>query len=340
MHHLSILSCFLLVSRVIAIQSTKILAARASPSSYPGGDGDACTNEFKYLNFDVSDETQKGHAQAAHRAFCIGWLDLTVSGAQNVDDTDRAVFQRFFEDTENSKTKIGQVYSALVNKTSCVAQPIIANMILDNIDFLDACDSDGKASTITGAYWGFDTADKLEKFHICDAAYHFPDIPSDMYCGYLSDHPSIAMESLASTILHETLHFTSVGTPIFNRRIRDKQNQDGIRAYCPQRTHGLVDPRQDNANGKSAKLANTNADSYAWHATNSYYKYACSNVGEPGPNNGNYNDPPAYTRGQGCDADSDVIGMWRVLILAVADQRNLYDLDTCRISTHSNDVSI
>ncbi|KAI4594328.1 hypothetical protein KJ359_008351 [Pestalotiopsis sp. 9143b] len=340
MHHLSIVSSFLLASRVIAIQSTKILAARASPSSYPGGDGDACTNEFKYLNFDSSDGTQKSHAQAAHRAFCIGWLDLTVSGAQNVDDTDRAVFQRFFKDTDNSKTKVGQVYSALVNKTSFVAQPIIADMILDNNDFLDVCDGDGKASTVTGAYWGIDTADNLEKFHICDAAYKFPDVPSDMYCGYLSGHPSIAMESLASIILHETLHFTSVGTPIFNRRIRDKKNKDGIGAYCPQRTHGLVDPRQDNANGKSAKLANTNADSYAWHATNSYYKYACSNVGEPGPNNGNYNDPPAYTRGQGCDANSDVIGMWRVLMLAVADQRNLDDLDTCRISIHSNNVSI
>lgn len=304
------------MSKIIAIQSTKILAARASPSSYPGGDGDACTNEFKYLNFDVSNDTQKGRVQAVHSAFCIGWSRLTVSGSHNVEDTDRVIFQRFFDDTEDSKTKVGQVYAALVNKTSSAAQPIIADMILDNNDFLNICGNHDERAIEVCAYWAVDTADKLEKFHLCDAAYSLPDVPSKMHCGYVSDHPGIAMESLAGVILHESmfskpfplhrtarklirtpaLHFNSVGTPIFNGPIYDRNNNDSIGAYYPQRTHGLVDPAQDNVDGKSAKLATTNADSYAWHATNSYYKYACSKVGRPGPNNGNYYDPPAYTR--------------------------------------------
>jgi hypothetical protein len=66
----------------------------------------------------------------------------------------------------------------------------------------------------------------------------------------------------------------------------------------PQRTHGLADPAQDD----DANSAIRNADSYAWHATNSYYKFACRNVEQPGPNNGNYNDPPAYTANDPGDA--------------------------------------
>jgi hypothetical protein len=95
------------------------------------------------------------------------------------------------------------------------------------------------------------------------------------------------------------LHYSTVGPPVFGSQIIDGHNDDTLYAYYPQRAHGLVDPNQDD----NAVAAATNADSYGWHATNSYYKYACNNVEQPGPNGGNWNDPPAYTPGTPGDAD-------------------------------------
>ncbi|KAF3001152.1 hypothetical protein E8E14_005395 [Neopestalotiopsis sp. 37M] len=312
MHHLSVFSSLLLVSGVAAIPATRTIVRRdnsteqaTKPSSYPG-DGEACENEFQYLNFDVTKDDQKTHVQSAHQAFCTGWSQLTVMGSENVDDSDRTIFKRYFDDTSDAKSDVSKVYSALVDTSNGVAQPIVAKMILDNNDFLKLCPESGgndEDAGEEGAYWGVDTAgDNLEKFHLCDSAYEFSTLPSDNECKELSDHPDIKMESLARLILHETLHFKSVGTPIFDRQIRDEDNDDELRAYYPQRTHGIVDPKQDNADGQNAELAVTNADSHAWHATNSYYKYACNNVQEPGPNGGNWNDPPAYTKNTPGDA--------------------------------------
>ncbi|KAI1772789.1 hypothetical protein F4818DRAFT_444168 [Hypoxylon cercidicola] len=316
MNHLAILSVWLLASSAVAIPATKTFPLRGDrarrqnePSAYPGGDTPECTNEFRYLNFDVSDNQQLTHVQSAHQAICTGWSQLLVLGSENLDDTDTTVFDRFFVNNDETKSNVGDVYSALVDTSNGVAQPIVADMILDNNDFLGICpesggddDSDDDAGE-NGAYWGVDDGgDGREKFHLCDSAYEFSTLPSDNECGDLADHPDISMESLSRLILHEMLHFRSVGTPIFNSQIRDENNDDDLRAYYPQRTHGLVDATQDNADGQSGETAVTNADSYAWHATNSYYKYACNNVQQPGPNGGNWNDPPRYTPNEPGDA--------------------------------------
>ncbi|KAI4864615.1 hypothetical protein F4820DRAFT_327929 [Hypoxylon rubiginosum] len=313
MNHLAILSFMLLASGAVAIPATKTFPVRGDktrrstePSSYPGGDTPACANEFKYLNFDVSDGDQLTHVQSAHQAFCTGWSQLLVYGAGNLDDTDTTIFSRYFVNNDETKSEVGQVYSALVDTDNGEAQPIVAYMILDNNDFLGLCPEDGGSdpdAVEEGAYWGIDSGgDQLEKFHLCNSAYDFYNLPSDIECTNLIDYPDIRMESLARIILHEMIHFRSVGTPIFNSQIREEDNDDGIRAYYPQRAHGLVDAAQDNKNGETGETAVTNADNYAWHATNSYYKYACNNVEEPGPNGGNWNDPPPYTPGSPGDA--------------------------------------
>ncbi|KAI0107466.1 hypothetical protein GGR51DRAFT_515576 [Nemania sp. FL0031] len=316
MNRLAILSFLLLASEAVAIPATKTFTARrantrqrdTTPSSYPGGDSPECTNEFQYLNFDVNDDQQLTHVQSAHQAFCTGWSELLVLGSENIDDTDRTVFGRYFVDNGDVTSEVSQVYSALVDTSNGEATSIVKDMILDNNDFLGLCpesgsDDDDDDATEEGAYWGVDdSGDGLEKFHLCNSAFDFSTLPSDNECTELSDHPDVSMESLARLILHETLHFRSVGNPIFNSQIRDEDNDDGLRAYYPQRTHGLVDPNQDNGDGQSGETAVTNADSYAWHATNSYYKYACNNVEQPGPNGGNWNDPPAYTPNEPGDA--------------------------------------
>ncbi|KAI1337772.1 hypothetical protein F5Y15DRAFT_143634 [Xylariaceae sp. FL0016] len=312
MKYLTTLGSLLLASGVTAIPATKTFVVprnetssqSTDPSSYPGGDSPECTNEFKYLNFDVNDETQLTHVRSAHEAFCTGWSQLLVFGSENIDDDDTTIFARFFDNTPDTKDEVGQVYSALVDTSNGEAQSIVADMILDNTDFLGRCSESGGSddeAVEEGGYWGIDT-DGREKFHICDATYDFPTNPPDNDCSDLGDHPDISMETLARLILHEMLHFKSVGPPIFNSQIRDVDNEDGLAAYYPQRAHGLVDPEQDNSDGENAINAVTNADSYGWHATNSYYKYACNNVEEPGPNGGNWNDPPHYTKDEPGDA--------------------------------------
>ncbi|KAJ8129865.1 hypothetical protein O1611_g3767 [Lasiodiplodia mahajangana] len=314
MNHLSILSLLLLASEAVAIPATKTFAARrdnigrqdTQPSSYPGGDSPACANEIQYLNFDVNDDQQLTRVQSAHQAFCTGWAQLLVLGSGNIDDTDRTLFARYFIDNDDTKSEVSQVYSALIDTNKGEANSIVKDMILDNNDFLGLCPESGgddEDAGEEGAYWGVDgSGDGREKFHLCNSAFDFSTLPADNECTELDDHPDVSMESLARLILHETLHFRSVGNPIFNSQIRDEDNDDELRAYYPQRTHGLVDTNQDNADGQTGETAVTNADSYAWHAANSYYKYACNGVNEPGPNGGNWNDPPAYTPNEPGDA--------------------------------------
>lgn len=46
----------------------------------------------------------------------------------------------------------------------------------------------------------------------------------------------------------------------FNPTSRDSKNEDDLYAYGPSRTHGLVDPKQDDQPEKCM----INADDYAW----------------------------------------------------------------------------
>jgi hypothetical protein len=133
MNHLAILSFLLLASEAVAIPATKTLTARVDkirhrdtePSSYPGGDGPECPNEFRYLNFDVNDDQQLTHVQSAHKAFCTGWSQLLVLGSENINDDDRTVFGRFFVDNDDTKSEVSQVYSALVDTSNGEAKPIV-----------------------------------------------------------------------------------------------------------------------------------------------------------------------------------------------------------------------
>ncbi|KAF7521258.1 hypothetical protein G7054_g12503 [Neopestalotiopsis clavispora] len=285
----------------------RVVVRQTEPSSYPGGDGDPCTNEFKYLNFDVNDDTQLSRVKAIHQAACTGLPQLLVLGYENLDDEDTTVFARFFSNDADTNDDVGQVYSALVDTSNGEFTSIVGDMIIDNNDFKSYCTESGGdgGSEDGGENLGYedvddaDGADGLEKFHLCDTSFNdFPTLPSDNECGETLDHPDINMDSLSRLLLHEMLHYSTVGEDIFGSRIVDVLNEDTERAYYPQRTHGLVDANQDD----DAASAVTNADSYAWHATNSYFKYACNNVEEPGPNGGNWNDPPAYTTGEPGDA--------------------------------------
>lgn len=69
-------------AKPISNPPTRVVARQAppEPSSYPLGD--ACTNEWRYLNFDPENETDKAHLELLHNILCIGeMLAITSYGA-------------------------------------------------------------------------------------------------------------------------------------------------------------------------------------------------------------------------------------------------------------------
>jgi hypothetical protein len=140
----------------------------------------------------VTNNDQKTRVQSAHKAFCTGWSQLTVFGSENLEDSDQTIFNRFFAATDEAKSDIGKVYSALVNTQNGEGQPIVSKVILDNNVFLKLCPESGGNDPDAGeegAYWGVDSADNLEKFQLCDSAYEFSTLPADNQCKQLSDRP-------------------------------------------------------------------------------------------------------------------------------------------------------
>jgi hypothetical protein len=134
--------------------------------------------------------------------------------------------------------------------------------------------------------------DGLEKIHFCDVAYDRPTSGPDIDCGSLDTYPSTKMDTFSRIVLHETLHYSSVGPGSeLGEQIVDHQNEDGGAAYDPERAHGLNDPEQDNQPGK----AEANADNYAWMALDSWISYQCTPDDEKEAWDSYFpDDPPNY----------------------------------------------
>lgn len=115
--------------------------------------------------------------------------------------------------------------------------------------------------------------DELEKIHFCDIAYERPTAGIDIDCGSLDNYPSTKIDTFSRIVLHETLHYSTVGPPSsLGEQIVDQRNDDGEPAYDPERCHGLNDPEQDDQPGK----AEANADNYAWMSIDGWVSYNCA----------------------------------------------------------------
>ncbi|WXC59587.1 hypothetical protein SNK03_005449 [Fusarium graminearum] len=80
------------------------------------------------------------------------------------------------------------------------------------------------------------------------------------------------MDTFSRVALHETLHYSTIGPQSkLKEEIGDQFNEDGERAYDPERAHGLNDPKQDNQPGKSEN----NADNYAWMSLDAIISNRC-----------------------------------------------------------------
>lgn len=106
-----------------------------------------------------------------------------------------------------------------------------------------------------------DVLDEPEKLHLCDLSFDLPLAAPDIDCETLDTYPSTKMYTFSRVILHETLHYSTVGPPsLLNANIVDAMNKDGETAYGPERAHAVNNPTQDDQTG----LAEVNADKYAY----------------------------------------------------------------------------
>ena len=112
---------------------------------------------------------------------------------------------------------------------------------------------------VTFGYTAVDgKGDGLEKTHFCDSAFEFPDLDK-IDCRSLNKYPSAQMDNLGRVMLNAFVKYSSVGPGTdVNQAIFDVNNGDGLTAYYPSRTHGLL------AQDDRGSACDVNADNYAW----------------------------------------------------------------------------
>lgn len=247
------------------IRGTKTLplVKRADPSPYPGSDSNEFVNEPLYLNFNIDDEADLGRVEDIHYGFGNEVSALIRAGRSAVNDGDRTIFARFFEDDDPETRTVTQVFDSLLDEDG---QPssLVKTFFFDNTDFLALCVESNdpftciNCDTVFG-YTAVDSnGDGLEKTHFCNTAFAFPDLER-INCDSLDQYPSAAMDNLGRVMLNLFVRYSSVGPQTdVNQVISDANNSDGFTAYYPSRSHGLL--VQDNKGSAS----DVNADSYAW----------------------------------------------------------------------------
>lgn len=109
-----------------------------APSAYPLGD--ACGNEWQYLNFNPDDDTDKGRLQKLHDVICIGELRALSSwGAKAASDAKTSINEAYdlYFATENpdSRDVVNDVLMMIAGQSSTEGMigEIVGTMIVDNL---------------------------------------------------------------------------------------------------------------------------------------------------------------------------------------------------------------
>lgn len=108
-----------------------------TPSSYPLGD--ACGNEWKYLNFDPANEADQGLLRRLHDVICIGEVRSLASrgytAAEEARTGTNAVFNVFFYPGDDNPDEVSDVLRIIRGDDSSSASfigPVVGEMIVDN----------------------------------------------------------------------------------------------------------------------------------------------------------------------------------------------------------------
>jgi hypothetical protein len=263
------------LSTPLAHGASKVRRDPPVPSAYPLGD--ASPNEWQYLNFDPENADDQAHLVELHAIFGYDLMELLASSEQSVGDVN-AVYLRYFppsDDEDDFQGHVSSVYNQM--GTNGGASPLVATFIVDNLgkelkillviqrlttpDFNDGFETPDQCSEGILAYTDTDDVDGREKIHFCAPAYTRPQL-IDFDCTTLDTFPSPKMT-----------HYSTVGPPsALGQQSVDTVNTDGFGAYDPDRTHGLIDPDQDD----NPSVTEINADNYAWMALDGYMSFACT----------------------------------------------------------------
>ncbi|KAI9711783.1 MAG: hypothetical protein M1820_001928 [Bogoriella megaspora] len=279
-----------------------------TPSTYPLGN--ACGNEWRYLNFNPSDKTDRKRLRKLHEVICDGELHKIASYGRKSAKGTLAPYKRYFpqsDDKNDFQAQVIEVLDLIAGSDSSheMAGDIVRTFVVDNVDF----DKDENGASCDDeavqAYTEIDNLDHREKIHFCNNSWKKLKA-ADVKCSSLKHYPSRRMETFSLIVLHEMTHYSSVGPKTsLGREIVDEENKDGKDAYYPRRVHGLLAKDQDDRPEKTV----TNADSYAWMSLDAWISHLCS---------GSWIDnqwasyftqnPPAYERGSSetSDLDSDL----------------------------------
>ena len=205
------------------IKSPSRLAKRGgpNPSHYPGKDTPECANEPLYLNFDISQKTDKDRVQKIHDVFCNEVDLLMIAGQTATQDQDRTLYKRYLpenDDEDKYEAFTEDIWNKLFDFNAQTPSKLVSTFIIDNKDWKGSCPESGGTDLIDdsdtldeAAYTGVDKEDNdREKTHICAAALEY--IPlADITCDTLDSYPSVQMESAGRLMLHEFLHYSTVG---------------------------------------------------------------------------------------------------------------------------------
>lgn len=109
----------------------------AAPSTFPLGD--ACGNEWRYLNFDPDDETDRERLQKLHDVICVGELRAVAArgsyAASQATSSIIEVYDTFFDTDEDTPAKVRQILRKIAGESSSEGSigTVVGTMIIDNL---------------------------------------------------------------------------------------------------------------------------------------------------------------------------------------------------------------
>jgi hypothetical protein len=101
-----------------------------TPSSYPLGE--ACGNEWQYLNFDTSSDTDRNHLGTLHNLICSGQLRAYLSWGYKSAVADNNIFKCFFKaDPDNIVPSVLSILQG-TDASGTFIGDAVARMVIDN----------------------------------------------------------------------------------------------------------------------------------------------------------------------------------------------------------------
>lgn len=130
------------VANASPISPSKVGRAAAEPSNFPLSD--ACGNEWKYVNFDPEDDTDKTHLQKLHDVICIGELRaLSARGAYAATQrktTDNVAYDVFFDPDDEGTSIVNEILMKIAGQSSTEGMigEVVGTMVVDKNGWLYA----------------------------------------------------------------------------------------------------------------------------------------------------------------------------------------------------------